>query len=132
VGAARRPSAGIFDLEVEGETVIVTPTEDLRELDFAEIGAGAEEVLALLGRTPARNVVVDLRRTDYYGSTALGFFVRVWKRVRGRGGRMAWCNVSAHEEEILRLARLDRLWPVCPSREEALAAVRPPAKAGGP
>jgi anti-anti-sigma factor len=129
---AGQPSAGVFDLEVEGETVVVTPTEDLRELEFAEIGVAAEEVLGLLDRGPARNVVVDFRRTDYYGSTALGVFLRLWKRVRSRGRRMAFCNVSAHEEEILRLANLDRLWPVCPSREEALAAVRGPDEAGGP
>jgi anti-anti-sigma factor len=114
---------GLFDVEIEGRTVIVTPVADLRETDFQAIESGAEEVLALLSGVPARNVVVDLRGTDYYGSTALGFFVRLWKRVRSRNGRMAFCNVSEHEREILRVMRLDGLWPVCSSRDEALAAV---------
>jgi anti-anti-sigma factor len=121
---AARASPAVFDIEVEGETIIVTPAEDLGELGFQQIGADGKEVLALLERSPARNVVVDFRRTDYYGSTALGFFVRLWKRVRGRNGRMAFCNVSAHEKEILRVAKLDQLWPVCSTREEALVAVR--------
>jgi hypothetical protein len=37
---------------------------------------------------------------------------------------MAFCRVSEHEREILQATRLDGLWPVCLSREEALHAVR--------
>jgi hypothetical protein len=36
---------------------------------------------------------------------------------------MAFCNVSAHEREILRATNLDQLWPICPSRSAALTAV---------
>ena len=115
---------GVFEFERMGQTLIVTPLTDLRELDFREIEAGASELLRLLGNDTIKNVVVDFHKTDYYGSTALGFFVKLWKRVRERGGRMAFCGVSDHEREILRITRLDGLWPICPSREEALQAVR--------
>jgi hypothetical protein len=37
---------------------------------------------------------------------------------------MAICNVSEHEREILDVTRLSKLWPLCASREEALAVVR--------
>src|SRR5262249_42633527 len=121
-----RPGRGatpaVFDIEAEGETIIVTPALDLRELDFQQVGAAGEDVLALLDRAPARHVIVEFCQPDYFGSTALGVFVRFWKRIRSRNGRMAFCNVSEHEEEILRLANLDKLWPICSSREEALPA----------
>jgi anti-anti-sigma factor len=58
-------------------------------------------------------VVLDFSRTDFYGSTALASFVRLWKRASGHGGRMAFCCVSQHEREILAVTRLDSLWPVC-------------------
>jgi hypothetical protein len=53
----------------------------------------------------------------------MGFFARLWRRVCERGGRMAFCNVSDHEREIMRVTRLDGLWPICPSRQEAIKAV---------
>jgi anti-anti-sigma factor len=121
---SRESASGFFDLALEGDTVVVTPAGSLRELDFQEIEAGAGSVLAFLGRTRARNVVVDLCWMDYSGSTALGFFVRLWEEVKRRGGRMAFCNVSDHEKEILRATHLDRLWPICHSRCEACAAVQ--------
>jgi anti-anti-sigma factor len=115
---------GFFEVALEGETVVVTPPRSLREFDFQEIEAGAKEVMAFLSRTRARNVIVDLCRVDYSGSTALGFFARLWEEVKRRRGRMAFCNVSDHEKEILRITRLAAMGPTCASRQEAMAAVR--------
>lgn len=123
-GTASKITANLFEIERTGDTLVVVPTADLRELDYREIEAEAAEVLDLLDRMHARNVVLDFHRTDYYGSTALGFFVKLWKRVSKAGGRLAFCNVSAHEREILQITKLDHLWPICSSRDKALAAIR--------
>jgi anti-anti-sigma factor len=86
-----------FEIQQDGQTLSVTPLTDLRELDYQEIEAGAKDILHLLGNGTIQNVVLEFSRTDYYGSTALGFFIKLWKRVRERNGRMAFCSVSDHE-----------------------------------
>jgi hypothetical protein len=43
--------------------------------------------------------------------------------LQGRGGRLAFCNVSAHEAEIMAATGLTRFWPIHSSRQEAIAAV---------
>ena len=43
--------------------------------------------------------------------------------MRANGGQMAFCNVSAHELEILELTKLDTLWGLYGSRDEALRQV---------
>jgi anti-anti-sigma factor len=113
-----------FDIEREGETLIVTPVSNLGELEFQLIETGAGPVLDQLAASSARNLVLDFRRTDYFGTTALGFFVKLWKKIRGLGGHMSMCNLSEHEKEILHLTRLDTLWAICDSRREAVQAVR--------
>jgi len=117
-------ASGLFEMEDIGQTLIVTPRQNLRELDWPQIDAGMADVLDRLGEGAVRNVVLDFHRTDYYGSTALGYFLKLWKRVREHKGRMAFCRLSGHERDILEVAGLDRLWPVCASREEALQAIR--------
>jgi anti-anti-sigma factor len=117
-------NADIFRVEPQGDTLIVIPTADLREFDFARLEAGGNALLERIGRGPVPNVVLDFQGTDFYGSTALAFFVKLWKRLSVRGGKMAFCNLSDHEREILAITRLDHLWPVCRSRAEAVAAVR--------
>jgi anti-anti-sigma factor len=85
---------GIFEVEKAGDTIIVVPVVDLRELDYQRIEEGAREVLHLLNETDIKNVVIDFHKTDYYGSTALGFFVKLWKRLRKQNGRIAFCNAA--------------------------------------
>jgi anti-anti-sigma factor len=109
--------------ERQGHTLVLTPQEDLRELDYQEIEAEGDELLRLAEDPSVRGVVVDFGRTDSIGSTALGVLAQLRQRVRARGGRMAFCNVSAHEAEIMEVTGLARFWPIHPSREEALAAM---------
>jgi anti-anti-sigma factor len=122
--ATRALEGGVFEIGQEGDTLIVVPAVDLRELDYQRMEAGAKTILELLNGSGVKNVVLDFHKTDYYGSTALAFFLKLWTRVRRRNGRMAFCNVSAHEKEILQATRLDQVWPICSSRREALEAVR--------
>jgi anti-sigma B factor antagonist len=123
---AARPAlkAGMFEIERCGETIIVVPTVDLREFDFQRIEDGAGQILHLLNGTGVKNIVLDFSKTDYYGSTALGFFVKLWKKVRQQNGRMSFCNISEHETEILRITHLDHLWPVFSERHDAVEAVK--------
>jgi anti-anti-sigma factor len=112
-------TTSLFEVELEGQTLTLTPLVDLRELEFQEIESEASDILNVLRSGTVRNVILDFSRTDYFGSTALGFFVRLWNRVRAVNGRMAFCNLSGHEREVLQVAGLDRLWPLCSSLDEA-------------
>jgi anti-anti-sigma factor len=111
-----------FDVEYDGETVIVTPvagsSPDWRE-DQIRTGETARGVLD----KAAKNVVVDLRGADSFGSAALGLFLSLWKGVRDRDRRMALCNVSLRDAGMLRTTSLDTVWPIWPTREKALKAI---------
>ena len=117
-------ATNVFEIERQGDTVIVTPVRNLGEFAYQEVENEAATVLSLLDKGDVKNVVLDFQKTDHYGSTALGFFIKLLKRVRSLHGQMALCHVSAHELDILRLLKLDKVWPICASRDEALAVVR--------
>jgi anti-anti-sigma factor len=117
-------SSGLFDGERDGDILVLVPKVDLRESNYLEIEAGAQGILDLVSAPEVKGLVIDFHRTDYFGSTALGFILRLWKRVSSHGGRLAFCNVSEREKEILLVTRLDTLWPVCATRDDALRAVR--------
>lgn len=116
----------LFDIRFDGDVVIATPTSDLRELEYQRIGREAEEILALLSHDDQapRHVVIDLHRSDLFGSSALGLFVNLWHRVRERGGQMAFCNVSPHEMAVLEATHLHKVWPIVPTLEDAIRFVR--------
>jgi anti-anti-sigma factor len=119
-------ATGLFAVERVGDTLVVTPLADLGELEYQQGEPEARAVYDLLNDPSVRGVVLDFGRTAYFGSSALAFFVRLWKAVSARGGRMAFCNLSSEEREILKHTRLDSLWPVCGTREEAMQRVGAP------
>jgi anti-anti-sigma factor len=114
------PANGFFDIEQHGDTMILTPTADMGELEFDRFSDGMKTVLDTLEHAAARNLLLDFHKTTYFGSTALGFFVRLWKVICDRKGRMAFCNLTAHQKEILQVTKLDGLWDLCETRESAL------------
>jgi hypothetical protein len=78
----------------------------LRELDYQRIEAGAKTILELLNWDGVKKVVLDFHKTDYYGSTALALFLKLWTRARRRNGRMPFfqrlrsreANSPGHED----------------------------------
>ena len=114
----------LFSMEEDGETLILAPVANLSELELSFFDGEIRAVIDHLDSSGHRNIILDFAGTDYYGSTALGFFLKLWKRVRSLDGKMAFCNVSPHEREVLRLMCLDTLWPICDTRKEATEALR--------
>jgi anti-anti-sigma factor len=113
----------LLTIERVGDMVILIPTSDLSEMVYERLESEAGHVLSVFNDPSVQNVVVDFSCTDYFGSTALAFLVRLWKRVTERRGRMVLCNLSEHEREVLHITQLGRLWPVATSRAEAMRLV---------
>ncbi|MBI2477603.1 MAG: STAS domain-containing protein [Planctomycetia bacterium] len=113
-----------FTVEQTGDIVIFSAIGSIGGLveDAARIEWDA--LLNQVDASNARHAVIDLGALDYFGSIMLELLVVLWKRVSGRGGKLAICNVSPVGLEILQTARFDTLWPIVSDREQAIAAVR--------
>lgn len=116
--------ARMFEMEQKGATLVATPAADLDGLGFHAMEVGARPILCRLGDGSTQNVVVDFRKTKSFDSTALGFFIKLWKRVCDRQGHLAFCNLSDAEREVLCTAGLKGFWPICTTLEQALNAVK--------
>jgi len=112
-------------VEHDGEIVILIPDGDLGEFAVSEItDESGTTLFELHGESGWRHLIIDFRKTDYFGSSALGLFIRLWKRVQQHGGKMAVCNLSEHEKDLLKITRLTEFWSVCSDLDEAAALVR--------
>src|SRR3982750_2459064 len=68
------------------------------------------------GRT---TVVVDLSRTEYVDSAGLGTLVLLNKEARAAGGCLVLAGLSDHVRDLLRLVRLDEVFVIVASVEDA-------------
>ncbi|HID76230.1 MAG TPA: anti-sigma factor antagonist [Planctomycetaceae bacterium] len=121
----------IFDSDCDGDTLVIMLLGDVSTLIPEHARVELNQALEKLRPPEVKHVVVDFEQIGYFGSLMLGSLHIIWKRVRQSGGRMALCNVSPTGREVLRVARFDTLWPICGSREEALATVRQDRRQAG-
>jgi hypothetical protein len=78
VANATRALAGVvFEVEQEGDTLVVVPAPGLGEQATQRFEAGAGEVLELLRGTAARNVLLGFGKTASFNSTALGLILKL-------------------------------------------------------
>lgn len=66
-------------------------------------------------------VVVDLESVSFMDSTALGTLVRAVREVESRAGGIRVVLPESTARRIFEITTLDRVLPVSPSRNEALA-----------
>lgn len=117
----------LFAVEIAGSAVVITPQVRLSEFDFALIEIEGKQLADWLGQhTQAPHLVVDLQNSDYFGSSAIGTFVRWWRVVNARQGRLAMCNLSPQAAELLRITQLDSLWHITAGRDDALCWIATP------
>lgn len=95
-------------VEVVGQ-LIVGNRQELKRMILAEVEAGT------------RRFVVDFAMTGYIDSSGLGILVSLSKKIREAGGRLRLASLSEDLRTLFELTRLDTLFDICGSLEEALA-----------
>jgi anti-anti-sigma factor len=114
----------LLQYETEGKLLVVIPQGDCSSLEAAVLDAELQEILTEIATHEIQDVVVDLERAPFFGSTMLGGLIRLWREMTNLKGRLVLCNVSPAEHDILNATRLDSVWQIYTSRTAALAALR--------
>ena len=112
-----------IDIERIGRTMVVTPADNLGELEFAEFGLETQTALDQYERSEAQHLIVDLHNAEFLGSSTIGWLLQLRRLVALRQGKMGLCGVSPTAREVLDITRLAGHWPIYTSREEAIAAI---------
>ena len=68
-------------------------------------------------------IVVDLTDTTFLDSTALGVLIGAVKRLRSRDGRLTIVNVDDNIAKTFEITGLDQIFPISPTRAEAVKAL---------
>jgi anti-anti-sigma regulatory factor len=123
VAVSTSPSKFIA-IERAGDTLVALLAHGGSSLVGQEFSVDRNALIDAIHHPEVRCVVFDFGNAEYFGSLLLDTLCMAWKHARECAAGMALCNVSAFGQEILRKAKLNMLWPVFPSREQAIEALR--------
>jgi len=95
-------------------------------LDLKVLDEFGETLIAAVERATPPLLLLDLSGTDYIGSSFIEQLLRAWKEIEARQGRMVLCGANPFCLEVLQTTRLDTLWPVFGTRDEAIEDLAKP------
>ena len=108
-----------LDLEDVGE-VTVARFIDKKILDETNIQVIGNQMFALVEDDGCRKVLLDFSNIEYLSSAALGKLIVMDKKVKAAQGQLKMCSVRPDIHEVFKSTRLDKLFSIFDSREQAL------------
>lgn len=74
-----------------------------------------------------KRLVLDLSDLDYIDSKHLAALVVCYKRIAEAGGKIVFCGLKPAVRETFLVTRLDRIFTIAPTRNEAIRQLVEPA-----
>ncbi len=100
--------------------VLILTLEEKR-LD-SKLAVGFKEKVSELVQDGSRLIALDLSQVDFIDSSGIGCLVSCLKLLGPRGRIVVW-GLKPAVETMFKLTRMDRVFTICPTEEQALAAI---------
>ncbi len=117
------PSPDAFTIERHGDLTLIAASPSIESIDPEMEQQASKIILNCLRDQDSPLILFDLSDVQYFGSVFLAVLLRCWKTTTSRGGSMALAGVSDHARELLRVTSLDMIFPMYPTRREAMEAL---------
>jgi anti-sigma B factor antagonist len=111
--------------------VAVTQLKDVRIVEFqnhkildegniADIGATLN---AMIEELHPPKMVLDFVNVDHLSSAALGMLINANNKIKQKNGSLRLTNIKPQILEVFVITKLNKLFKILPTREEALASI---------
>jgi anti-sigma B factor antagonist len=91
------------------------------EIDLHVSSEVAESLRTMIAKRP-KLVVIDLTKVTYLDSSGLAVLIEGMQKVQEYGGKFALAGVQESVQHIFEIARLDQVFQIFPTVDEAFAA----------
>lgn len=103
---------GITIFKLEGEII-----------DKSQTTALIEQITQLIA-SGKKHIVLELAGIRYMNSSGLNVLVNILTKARNAGGDVSVCNISAKVKDLLVVTKLDTIFHILPSVEEAVERLK--------
>ncbi len=117
-------------LSHRGNVAVVSPVGRL--LNFGEVTLELQRVIRELVTAGNTKLVVNLREAELFGNQPLGLLIAARESYRKRGGGMRLCCLSKKDRNILQVTKLDLVFEIHATEDEAVASFEESATPGPP
>jgi anti-sigma B factor antagonist len=105
--------------EKDVRVVEFTNSKIIDELNIAEIG---QTLTAIIDETANPKLLLDFGQVDHLSSAALGMLINANGRIKAKNGQLRLANIKPQIFEVFQITKLNKLFYIHPTRQEALAS----------
>ena len=110
-------SGFVFDMKQQGGVRLISLSGRLMQREQAEVLVAEFNALLDSGETL---MLLDLSGLEFVNSSGLSLIIGMLTRTRNAGGELAICGVSSKVRELLIMTRLDSVFKIHGSVEDAI------------
>ncbi len=107
-----------------GPVTVVSLGPQYENLDEATLESVQRFLLQVASDAEPPLVVIDLSHTTFFGSSFIEVLFRMWNRLNQRNGQFAISGLTDYCREVIEVARLNQLWTLYDSADEAATALQ--------
>ncbi len=93
---------------------------DRNILDEANIAQIGEEISTIVSAQTVPKLLISFSNVEHLSSAALGALITVNKKVKASDGQLRLANINSQIMEVFEITRLDRLFQIHPTTQEAI------------
>jgi len=67
-----------------------------------------------------KNMVLNFKDVGYVDSSGLATLIELFQKIKEKSGSLKLCSLSDKVKSVFELTKLDRVFKICPSEEDAL------------
>lgn len=111
-------------LVIKTNDEIVLATLECARMEDEHARAVQTEVIAAAAQAPNLPIVLDMSKVEMLPSLSIGALVTLLQKFKQDGQRFMLVGLRPKARETLTVCRLDKLFEICDSLEEALSRIR--------
>jgi anti-sigma B factor antagonist len=96
---------------------------DRNILDEGNIQVIGDEIAALIDATPGPKLLLSFANVEHLSSAALGTLITINNRVKQRQGQLRLSNIDPQIYEVFTITRLNKLFSIHPTAEDAIKSM---------
>ena len=116
--SATNPPVAVSDAK-DVRIVEFTNNKILDEANIKEIG---DAILGLVDERDNPKLLIDFGNVDHLSSAALGMLININSKVKAKNGSLRLANIRSTIRDVFVITKLDKLFKILPTREDALAS----------
>ncbi|MBM84385.1 MAG: hypothetical protein CMJ78_27845 [Planctomycetaceae bacterium] len=111
----------VFKIERGEGVLVVLPQGPALKFPYKQVHLESNALFRIVDEPQFRASIIDLSAVDYVDSVIISSILRVCTKTKQKGGQTVFCNATEAMESILKTIKIGKLWPLCKTRDDAVA-----------